>query len=117
MRKSIIILLMSFYCVYLPSFATAKAAGFITGNDLRTLCSSNEIILQNACKSYIVGVVDGFVSGMVVIQSNRYCLGSNVTQGVVVSAVSEYLEENPQELPGPASNSIFWSLTSAFPCS
>ena len=94
----------------------ARAAGeFMTGKVLKVGLegwvndSSDETVRDSVAFGYVIGVHDA-MSGTVV------CSGDDVTQGLVVQAVLQYLRSHPETLNNSADTVVVAALKGVWPC-
>jgi hypothetical protein len=96
--------------------APARAEGeFLTGKILKVglegwfSTDSDETVRDSIAFGYVIGVHDA-LSGTLV------CSGDDVTQGLVVQAVLQYMRSNPDSLGSSADTVVVTALKGVWPC-
>ena len=90
----------------------------MTGNDLKSFCTSNDHAAMNSgvCAGYIVGTSDAIRMTDEVFKRNTICGPPEVTVQQVVAIAKKYLEDHPELLNYRASSLVGTALIEAFPC-
>lgn len=88
-----------------------------TGNDILSLCKTNNNIEWGLCLGFILGVRDGLRVATVVSKSPRlFCIPTGVTNGQLRDIVVARLEATPAIRHLPAAAHIFTAFRDEFPC-
>lgn len=113
--KYLISLLMAL-SVSAVSVLPAQATGeFMTGRTLKiglegwVSKDSDELVRDSAAFGYVIGVHDA-LSGTLI------CSGDDVTQGLVVQAVLQYMRAHPESLGNSADTVVVAALKGVWPC-
>ena len=100
-------------CGVLLSCTTARAASFLTGNELYRLCQSAE--RDGLCTGYIMGVVDYLNADRESLKKVG-CVRAGVASDRVRDVVVKYLSDNPQARDLPAWGAVVHAVTQAWSC-
>ena len=93
----------------------------MTVADLQQICSGSDKAMQIACRSYILGVVDGadLATGLKTV-GGPYCVAPNVPSPSLVAAVKRMMQADliayPQDQSLTAAGFVAAAAMRAFPC-
>ncbi len=91
---------------------TPASAGFTTGNDLASWCSSDVPADVALCVGYVSGVADSSQ----LLDTPYFCLPDGVERGQLTDVVRAYLSAHPKKLHHPAHAITMVAIEQSFPC-
>ncbi|MBO9726903.1 MAG: hypothetical protein J7530_21235 [Novosphingobium sp.] len=95
-------------------------AGFYSGDELYAICtrergSKDYVEKTYECIAYITGAVDAFNTTRKVNKLES-CIPADVTINQLKTETIDYLQKNPKDRQGPASEQVFAATRKAWPC-
>jgi hypothetical protein len=99
--------------VCLPATARAQR-GFMTGNELQSLCNTNDAWGMVACTAYVMAIFEVMYSNP--IYGWRACFPSGVIAGQMTDVVKRFLARHPEQRHNTAGSLVAKALAEAFPC-
>jgi hypothetical protein len=99
--------------VCLPASARAQR-GFMTGNELQSLCNTNDAWGMVACTAYVMAIFEVMYSNP--IYGWRACFPSGVIAGQMTDVVKRFLARHPEQRHNTAGSLVAQALAEAFPC-
>ena len=99
----------------------ATAADQMTVADLQLMCSSKAIDTQNACRFFILGVIEGapLAEGMKTVKG-PLCIAPGVVDAALVAKVKDWMERDLQAFPEDkalaAAGFVVAAAMRSFPC-
>jgi Ssp1 endopeptidase immunity protein Rap1a len=105
--------------------------GFVDGNGLYAMCTSNKSVDRVQCISYVEAILDagtaeaiftlevqqgGKGSAYPSIAGFRWCSSDKITAGQAADVVTKFLRDNPKNRHNGAAYLVAHAMTDAFPC-
>jgi hypothetical protein len=91
-----------------------------SGNELLSACVDDDFAYQNACPSYIDGVIAGYELATNGLASTpvgaKLCVPAGVTRGQIYDVVLHNLKEHPEVRHSPSEALIINSLLDPWTC-
>jgi hypothetical protein len=102
--------------ILLGIMSTARADGFMSGNDIFQNCGSSDPLRHQYCGWYVLGAVDGFQTDQDNLKKTLgFCL-PRVTQGQIIDMVVKFFTDNPNIRHYSAASGVLRAMQLAFPC-
>ena len=104
-------LVISFFCAA-PSAASAKT--YMTGQELRTMCSSKFNTDYGMCAGFVTGIADVLLQQKV--DGIKACHMTTVKTQQLMTLVTKYIDKHPEMLSEPARYAVAKALENSFFC-
>jgi hypothetical protein len=107
--------------LFLLSTSAATSVEALKAGELYTFCKSKDGMIFNACKFYILGVVEGMrAAGSKPAGQQKFCMGYDVPASKMIDAFIRMADKVWPKYPGdkelPAVASVSAAITLAYPC-
>ena len=111
-------------CLVLPLSCCSRMAlaDEMTVGDLQPICSGSGEANQNACRFYILGVVDGadLAAGRLKTVNGPYCMAEGVRDADLVDSVKKWMQADLKAYPADkslaAGGFVAAAAMKSFPC-
>jgi hypothetical protein len=84
-------------------------ANYLSGNELKARCVSDNYVNSGMCMGYITGVVDSYNNFV-------FCIPTGVTIGQMKDILKKYMDENPAKLHESAVDIVASAMKKDFSC-
>jgi hypothetical protein len=89
---------------------------FYSGNDMWSLCASNDAFEAGLCRGFVVGVADVMGLRTAILGSGTACIPLPVNAGQATDVAKRFLEQHPESRHQAAAGLVAAALALAFPC-
>lgn len=115
MKNYLILLILLIFTLFVPNKAQAA---LVTGDMLKSHCSSEKSEDLLICTNYIAGIIDYhlFMKTMNVLPDLGFCLPKDISIEEASFVIMKYLQNSPYYDPFIGASSVIMALHNEYPC-
>lgn len=99
-----------------PLSAQSENWAMETGNHVLTTCQSREVIEQDLCLGWVIGVTQGIMATTHLSGEMAVCLPKGSNNRQYLDVILSYLDANPEKRHLLSGITAYLALSEAFPC-